>query len=229
MNSHSLTRVWSEIAEHIRWRGSRAVVWLGLRECLRPVMYWHAWYIFETPVTAELPAPYNDGDGISVRTVTVHRDVEPVRAHLPDLARVSDAEIATRFDRGDVLVVAYSAVQPVGCMWLSFASGLPLAFGMSWKIAADEAVRYDSYVLPRERGRRIHSVLNHGANSYARTCGMRRTLASISVLNTPSLRLARHYRRAAVMTLVLIKVRGLDRVFKLTFGGTFHTRFSSPS
>jgi hypothetical protein len=60
----------------------------------------------------------------------------------------------------------------------------------TWKIGEHEAVRYDSYVVPSCRGRRIHGLLNFGANSLARSRGIRRALGSISILNRPSLRLA---------------------------------------
>ncbi len=111
-------------------------------------------------------------------------------------------------------------------MWLAFASGQELAFGIVWVLHPGEALRYGSYVVPEYRGFGVHSSLNHAANEYALQRGMTHTLASIGILNRQSLNLAKHYSNPPVMTLVAVNVRALNWTMAKAIGAPFTSRFA---
>jgi hypothetical protein len=219
-------RASSSVASLLRWRGPFVVVALALKECLRPLMQCHVWYIFETDIADRVAGPYvSDGEGVTLETIMTPAAALDLRARLPSLERLAESEIVRRLTRGDALIIATRTACPVGSMWVSFVSGVPLAFDATWKIGEQEAVRYDSYVVPAYRGRRIHSLLNFGANGFARSRGVRRTFGSISILNRPSLRLAQQHQRAVAMIVVQIRLRGRTRSLKFATGRKFDERF----
>jgi hypothetical protein len=69
---------WRRIGEILRWRGPFTLFVLAVRELLRPVVYWHMFYIFERDVAREpLPEPYSKTkkENIEVRVYTREKDV----------------------------------------------------------------------------------------------------------------------------------------------------------
>ena len=93
---------------------------------------------------------------------------------------------------------------------------------------AREAVRYGNFVRPNWRGRGIQSFVNAAVNEYARDLGIARTLGSISTLNTQSMSLAKHYRTATTMKVVLVHIRGLNWTIHRASGAPFESRFIKP-
>jgi hypothetical protein len=117
----------------------------------------------------------------------------------------------------------------VGYGWLSLSTGVvELAFGITWIMRPHEAVRYGNFVLPNWRGRGIQSFVNAAVNAYARDLGIARTIASISTLNTQSMSLAKHYRTATTMKLVLVHIRGLNWTIHRASGAPFESRLIKP-
>lgn len=142
------------------------------------------------------------------------------------MGQLEPAEVDIRFNRGDKAAIAYADGKPAGYEWLSFTSGvLELAFGVTWIVGPGEAIRYDKFVLPKWRGRRISSCLHSAIVVCARDHGIDRTFSSISTVNKQSLSIAKHYRRTAAMKVTLVHVRGLKRTFRKTVGAPFESRF----
>jgi len=134
--------------------------------------------------------------------------------------------VASRFARGDLAVIAYLKGEPAGYAWMSFTTGVvELAFGVTWIIGPGESVRYDYFVLPEWRGRRINSCLHSAIVARARDLGIVRTFASVSALNTQSLSLPRHQQKIAAMKLTLVHVSGLNSTFHKSVGAPFASRF----
>jgi len=186
--------------------------------------------VFETDISDHVDLSFFDGEeSATLRTITTAEDVLDLRAHLPSVERLAQREIVRRVERGDALIVATLDGLPVGSMWVSFVSGVPLAFNATWSVAEHEAVRYDSYVLPAYRGRRIHSLLNHGANCLARGRGAQRTLAAVSSANRQSLKLPKQNQRKAVMSVWQIRLRGQQHPFTFATGRKFHAHFAVAS
>lgn len=124
------------------------------------------------------------------------------------------------------MLVAHTEGQPVGYAWLSFRNGMEAAFGATWIIRPGEAMRYRNLVHPRFRGRGLHSFLNLTVNRYAADHGITRTLDSISLFNRQSLALAKHYRKAKTMMLILVRFRFLPQTFGWAFGAPLGSRIA---
>jgi GNAT superfamily N-acetyltransferase len=221
----SVLRELRRAPEFVRWRKPLLVFFLLVRECLRPFFYWFIFDIFETDLRQPLAEPYAK-DNLEVRIYGGNKDLKSALEDLTSLDDLLPADIQLRFGRGDVAAVAYAADKVVGCMWLTFSDGIELAFGTSWIIRANEALRYGAFVHPGWRGRAIHSLLNSTLNRYARECGMIRTLGGVSVLNSQSSSLARHFRKLRAMRVVIFHIRGVKWTYRKALGAPLESRFA---
>src|SRR6202142_419385 len=236
--------LWRRIREILRWRGLFIFALLAVRELLRPVVYWHVFYIFERDLARQsLPEPYSKQKNENIEVSVYRRDtksgghyndqdkkIDQAKTVVAAMGELVAEEIDIRLNRGDAVAIACAAGEPVGYGWLSFSSGVvELAFGITWMVRSDEAVRYGNFVPPRWRGRGIQSFLNTAVNAFARDLGIARTLASISTLNPQSMSLAKHYRTARTMKVVLIHIRGLNWTIQRTSGAPFEARFARPA
>jgi GNAT superfamily N-acetyltransferase len=230
------SRSWKSARESLYWRGFVSSAVLAAREFVRPVMYWHAWHIFRTDVRVSTRDPYARKH-VSMKIYSGAQDIEAVSTLLSGLGEISAEEIRTRLLKGDAVAVAFAAEQgnaaanapanaPVGYMWLAFASGQELAFGVVWILHPGEALRYGSYVAPEWRGFGVHSSLNHAANEYALSRGMTHTFASIGILNRQSLNLAKHHSNPPIMTVVAVNFRLVNWTVARGIGAPFASRFS---
>jgi L-amino acid N-acyltransferase YncA len=218
------------MGEILRWRGSFLFVVLAIREFLRPVVYWHIFYIFETDVVRQpLPEPYSK-ENLKVRVYTKGMDTERAKAEVAVMGELPTDEIVRRLDRGDVVAIVYAEGEPAGYGWLSFSNrAVQLAFGITWIVRPDEAVKYGNFVRPKWRGRGIQSSVNAAVNAYARDLGIKRTLASISSLNTQSMSLAKHYRKISRMKVLLVHVPAFNWTIHSASGAPFESLFAGPA
>jgi hypothetical protein len=192
------------------------------------VMYCHAWHIFSTDLRQSTREPYAKKD-VSVKIYSGEQDFETIAACLSSLGEISSKEIHSRLFNRDAVAIAFVGEQvtaAVGYMWLTFAGGQDLAFGIVWILNPGEALRYDSFVVPQWRGLGIHSSLNHALNEYALDRGMTHTLASIGLLNRQSLNLANHYNNPEIMTLFVVNFRVANWTIAKTIGAPFSSHFS---
>jgi hypothetical protein len=208
----------------LRWRGLCFSFLLATREALRPLLYWHAWHIFCTDLGRPLLESYAK-EQVSVKVFAGDEHFDAVAAQLSFVKDLSREEIRSRLHNGAV-AIACAHGQFAGYMWMTFVSGKELAFGVNWILQADEALRYESFVLPLWRGLGIHSSLNHALNFYARERGLKRSLASIGAFNTQSLNLAKRARLAKTMTVILVHIRGVKWNYIKAVGGSFDSRFT---
>lgn len=217
----------SPIQEAWRWRGPFIFFLLGLREICRPLFYWHVFDIFEINLVRQgVPEPYS-AEAVDVVTYPGTGNLEKAKAEIVSMRQLQPAEVTSRFDRGDKVAIGYIGGEPTGYAWMSFTSGVvELAFKTTWIVGPGESIRYDSFVLPKWRGRRIHSCLHSAILAYARRAGMLRSFASISVFNTQSMSLAKRYKRIAMMRVMLLHIRGLDWTIRWSGGVPFESRFS---
>ncbi len=110
---------------------------------------------------------------------------------------------------------------------MTFTSGMEMAYGLKWILHANEGTQYGSFVLPKWRGQGIFSLLNVALNTYAREHGVVRSVGSISVLNSQSLSMAKRLGKKKLMTVVLVRVRGLGWTFQKAIGAPLHRRFTT--
>ena len=220
-------RTWRRALEILRWRGPVHFLLLVLREVLRPVLYWYAWNIYLTDLQKPLTAPYAKGK-FDVRIFRGDQDREAARNQLAAMAPPLPDNFDARVNRGDALAIIYSGTEPVASGWMTFTSGMEMAYGIKWILHANEGTQYGSVVAPKWRGQGIFSLLNVALNTYAREHGVLRSIGSISVLNSQSLSMAKRLRKKKVMTVILVRVRGLGWTFQKAVGAPLHTRFASP-
>jgi GNAT superfamily N-acetyltransferase len=216
------------ISEALRYRGLVFSSLLALREILRPFMYWHAWHIFQTDLQQPLPEPYAK-EQADVRIYVGKENLEDIAAQISSMGNIPLEDVKFRFGRGDAAAVAYVQREAAGFMWMAFADGAELAFGVHWILHSNEALRYDSFVAPQWRGLGIHSAMNRALIEYARDRGLTRALSAISAVNPQSLNLAKNNRTPKVMTVILIHFRGVNWTYAKIIGAPFDSRFTRSS
>jgi GNAT superfamily N-acetyltransferase len=218
-------RAWRRAVEILRWRGPGHFLLLVLREALRPLLYWYAWSIYLTDLQEPLAQPYAKGK-FDVRIFAGENECEIAREQLASLGEPLPANFAQRIHRGDALAVVYCGAEPVASGWMTFSSGMELAYGTTWILQPNEGTQYGSFVLPKWRGRGIFSLLNVELNTYVREHGVLRSVGSISVLNTQSLSMAKRMGKKRIMTVILVHVRGIGWTFRKALGAPLRTRFA---
>ena len=212
--------------EILRWRGPTYFVLLAIRELFRPILYWYAWNIYETDLHAPLREPYAKCK-FDVRIYRGDEHREFARAQLAKLPCTPvPVDFDARMKRGDAVAVVFSQDEAVASGWMTFTSGMDLAFGTKWVLGPGEGTQYSSFVLPKWRGHGIFSVLNVALNQYAREHGVQRSIGSISVLNTQSLSMARKLGKKKIMTVILLRFRGVDWTLRTAIGAPFRSRFT---
>ena len=221
----SVPRSWRRALEILRWRGLGHFLMLALRELLRPLLYWYAWNIYLTDLHQPLTQAYGKGK-FDVRILSGGNDAVTARQQLASFGEPLPDNFDLRMNRGDALALVYSGSEPVAFGWMTFSSGMELAFGTHWILQEHEGTQFGSFVLPKWRGHGIFSVLNVALNTYARERGVVHSIGSISVLNSQSLSMARRLGKKKIMTVLAVRLRGLGWTFRKAIGAPLHARFT---
>jgi len=215
-------RVW----DVLRWRGPVPFFCLTMREAFRPLFYWYAYYIIRNeifppsavgrPATSELDIVVRHGE----------EGLERTKVELIGMDDLTAEEIDARFGRGDAVAVAYAGDRAVGYAWMSFNSGQKLTFDIAWAVHPGEAVLHDTFVVPAWRGRRIPTRLDTALNDFAHQHGITYAYSSIAILNKQALRILTLRGKTRILTLFLLRVRGINRTWRVVRGdSTFDAHF----
>ena len=219
---------WSRAFEILRWRGPWRFLLLALREILQPLVYWHTYYIIQNDMQPHLPAPAAKGK-FETAVYAGERDLENAEAALAGMKELTSAEVTVRLKRGDAVAVASAGERAIGYLWMTFCSGLELAFDTAWIIHPNEAVLYDTFVRPEWRGRGVHACMDIALNNWAYPRGITRAFASISAVNNQSLGITKLAGKTRIMTLVLVRVRGFHQPWINSNGAPFELYFQRKS
>ena len=206
-----------------RWRRPSLLILLAFRQLLSPVFRWYVWRLFDVDISRPSAQPYTSEKLDS----KVYGPAAAAAAweQLAAMGHLTSADVNCRFARGHLVLIAFREGRPVGCTWLALANGAQLEFDTYWIIRPGEAMKYGVFVLPEYRGRAIHSFVSYSANCHLRSVGVARALSVISIFNTPSMSLAKHFKRRPAMTIFLARLRGLNWTFRKSFGAPLQSRF----
>ena len=199
-----------------------------LREVLSPLLYWHVFHIFQTDIQQAPPRPHAQRK-FDIKIYAGKKDLGRVIAEITPMCEMTAAEIESRFNGGQAVAVAYARDEAVGYSWISFSGDLDLVWETRWITHPNEAVFYDSFTLPQWRGLGVHRCLDATMSCYARQRGRIRILGWISALNRPSLSLVKRLSKSKIMTLILVRVRATNWVYRKAIGAPLESRFSVPS
>ena len=220
----SLSDHWRRALEILRWRGPLRFLVLVAREILKPILYWHVYYIIENDLSRQLPVLYAKRP-FEVGIYRGEKDLAAIEPQLSAMGELTPEEISWRAKHGDLVGVAYAGSEVVGYSWMSCSSGLPLAFDVTWIVSPNEAVLYGSFVRSEWRGQGVHSSLDVALNGYAREQGILRTIASMAVYNSQTLALAKRTGKQRVMIVALARVCAINRTWAKAFGAPLNSYF----
>ena len=158
----NLVPAWSRAFEILRWRGPWRFLVLSLRELLKPLVYWHVYYIIQNDMQPALPTPAVKGK-FETSVYSGEQDLAKASTALAGVGELTPAEIALRLKRHDAVAVAFAGEQAIGYLWMTFCSGLELVFDTVWIVHPNEAVLYDTFVLPRVARTRHSRLYGRGA------------------------------------------------------------------
>src|SRR5690348_14141945 len=127
----SLLRSCGRALEIWRWRGPAHFALLALRELLRPVLYWYAWNIYETDLQSSIGESYGKGK-FEVHIFRGYEERELARQQLATLGQPLPKDFDLRMSRGDAVAIVYLGSEGVAYGWMTFTSGMELAFGTHW-------------------------------------------------------------------------------------------------
>jgi hypothetical protein len=213
-----------QFAEMLRWRGPVRCVGLMARYLMRPLVDWYLFDIRETPIDpAKLRRP-DHNTPVAVEIYSLDSGIERVQADLQPIQQLQSVDVGARLRAGDSVAIAYHDGQAVGCSWFT-TRDLPLMWGLNWAVRPDEAVCFGSFVVPEWRGRRVHAILEGGINAHLYDQGIVQTCGSMSLLNPQTLSLAKQTQKRKRMTLLLVRVKGLNWHLHFPFGEPLEPRF----
>jgi len=208
--------------EELRWRGLLGFAALAVREILSPLLYWHVLHVFEKRVE---PPPRAWTSGFDVKFYSGASHLERLSREIPSLGEISAAVVASRLAGGDAVAVAYASGDPVGYSWMTFETGLEIAFDTAWALGPGEAIFHGSFTHPAWRGRGVQIQLDAALMRLAYELGVSNVFTTISAFNTPSLRAFEKTSQRKRMTLIVAHVRGVNWVYRKTLGAPFESRF----
>lgn len=221
--THAQTGRWRHIWKTLRKRGPLALALLAVREGFAPLFYGHILYVIERDIAPNAPERASD---FTVRVYEGITHLEQLRREIGELGRTTAQEVEWRLREGQAVGAAYAGGALVGYAWMTCSSGLEIAFGTAWKIGPGETVFYDSFTHPGWRGREIQLLLDSKLTRYASARGITKMLATVSALNRPMFRTIRQIRARRLMTLILIRIRALNWVYRKAVGAPFESRFT---
>ena len=199
----------------------RILLEAAARRLTHPLLNVYHVFEFELANVHRLP-PKDFPDGIALRLFRGERDTANVVAMLSRIG-VPAPSAEQRMRRGDLaaLILAGDS-ELVGYTWTTFGEAWLPEVGATLRLCGDEAVRFDSLIMPRWRGRGFNYTLTIPISRYLCDQGYRRTFSWVNALNSRSLKtqLRQGKRRVAIIVsspfLGILRVRNLSKEAGIT-------------
>lgn len=125
--------------------------------------------------------------GITVQLFRGEGDIDSAAEKL-QRAGVPTALVQERMKRGDMVALALSDGQLAAYTWVTFADAWIAEAGRTLPLRGDEAVQFDTLVLPQWRGRGLQYALTVPVLEHLSEQGYRRTLAWVDARNKRSIK-----------------------------------------
>jgi GNAT superfamily N-acetyltransferase len=176
----------------------------------------------------DIEPPESDSYGeFKVKVYAGSENLDTLGGPIARLGEIPQEVIASRLASGDVVAAAYAGGDLVGYAWMTMVSGLEVAFGTTWILYSGEAALYGSFTDHGWRGRGIQRYLDAALRRYASQNAIAKFLFTVSAFNAPMLGALKDMRKRKIMTLVLVRIRGLNWVFRKAIGAPLESRFAS--
>jgi GNAT superfamily N-acetyltransferase len=158
-------------------------------------------------------------------SVTLYRGLQDRRkfvGHLLPLA-LTEAEIDRRLGDGDIVAIGSMAGDFVGYTWMKLTGSIEInECGRFLCADPEEALQYDTFIVPKYRGRGLQFPLALPMLDYARELGLARTTSYVNALNTRSRKNQIRTGRKKVLTVVSVRLPGTRKFLVRCWGEPHH-------
>jgi hypothetical protein len=179
----------------------------------------NVYHIFEFDLARAhelLPTPLPAG--ITVRLFRGEGEISPVATLLVE-AGLPAATVEQRMRRGDLVVLALTDDGELAAYaWTTFTDGWIPQVRAGLPLRSDEAVRFDTLVMPGWRGMGLHYPLTVPVLRYLSEQGYRRTLGWVNALNMRALKNQRRQGKRRIATIASSPLLGLAHLRNVSPG-----------
>jgi len=200
----------------------------AVRKLTHPLL--NVYYVFEFELANVHQLPAKDFPaGIALRLFRGEADAAYVAAKLSP-AGVLRSTVEERMQRGDLAaLILANDEELVAYSWTTFGDVWLPEVGATLPLRHDEAVRFDSMMMPRWRGRGFNYILSIPISRYLHDQGYRRTFSWVHVLNRRSLKTQLRQGKRKVAIIVSSPVLGTFRVRNLSPHGGITLKKREPT
>jgi len=183
----------------------------AMRKLTHPLFNVHYVFEFELASVHQLPAKEFPA-GIALRLFRGEGDIGYVAGKL-SAAGVPATLVEESMRRGDLAaLILANDEELVASSWTAFGGIWLPEVGATLPLRADEAVRFDSMMMPRWRGKGFNYVLSIPISRYLYEQGYRRTFSWVNALNRRSIKTQLRQGKRRVAIIISSAVLGIFRV-----------------
>jgi hypothetical protein len=176
----------------------RILLKLGIWKLAHPLF--NVYYVFEIDPRKVLISPKRLPAGIAVRLFR-GEEIGSVAAKLTE-AGIPMAAVEQRIKRGDLVALAFAGEEVAAYGWTTFKDASVPEVGATLPLHPDEAVQFNSLVMPYWRGSGLADAITAPALRYLAEHGCRRILSWIHALNTRMIKTVLRQGKHQVATIV---------------------------
>jgi GNAT superfamily N-acetyltransferase len=215
-------------SETLRWEGPLWVLRRAAVQLLRPLITWDAFHVFQADLDVT-PAPIPAREGIDLRIYHAPFHLDALRLKLSLTGAVLADQVESRLQRGDLAAVAFAGGEVAGFTWICLSPEEVRAKEPTLLLKRDEALHYHTFVIPERRGQGLHRILDSHLMRYVRDLGIARTFTVVDSRNPSSLKNQVRLGKRKVMTVVSVRLRGINQPWTVIIGGELKARLQEAS
>ncbi len=182
---------------------------LSVWKALQPLFSLQCVFAFDLALASELPfgtRPLPQGTTVSI--LQGLDDLEPASAALK-FAAMPRSIIKRRLTRGDAVAVAFVGKELAAYTWVTFTEVWISEIRRTLVLREDEAVQFDTLVMPRWRGRGLQYGLTRPVLQNLAQREYRRTLAWVNLFNQRSMKNQIRQGKRRISTIISVPALNL--------------------